>query len=433
MEENKEPLGEPLAEDAAAPEERGEVTPTALTWSFGAPTPPSPKREGRAFFGAFLGVIAFVMALLVLVLFLGDAGIKIFRETTTERVVYVREYDSASGILTPQEAAAKAAAYTVTISARKGTVPVLGSGFVYREDGVIVTNHHVIEDVADIQVILPSGEALDATVMGYNEPADLAVLKINRTGLVAAPLGASADLLVGDEVLAVGTPGSLEHAGTATFGKVSATARIMAFTDDTGMVTKRMKVIQTDTSVNPGNSGGPLVDMYGRVVGVVAMRISYYGGSIYEGMGFALPIDGVVTIVNTLIEKGTFVGENPIAFGRNLVGIGGFAIQGNYYYANLGGENPSQSASPLPGFLYVPSDGVFVSGVNGENAFGKLAAGDIITHVNGLRVYTIYDLIAHANRYPSYTTVTITYLRVQDGAYQSFTTDITLAVESGVQ
>ena len=163
-----------------------------------------------------------------------------------------------------------------------------GSGFILTSDGYIVTNYHVVGDAQTIQVTLYSGDTYDAQYVGGDEDYDIAVIKIEATGLQAVTLGDSEELNVGDHVLAIGNP-----LGELTFsmsgGMVSSVNRTINV-DGTPF-----NMIQTDTSINPGNSGGPLLNSYGEVVGIVSAKYSSTGsnGETAEGLGFAIPINDV--------------------------------------------------------------------------------------------------------------------------------------------
>ncbi|MBE6602870.1 MAG: trypsin-like serine protease [Ruminococcaceae bacterium] len=406
----------------------------SLDWKFGTDAPSAPvqsgKQSSKRFFGVFGAVVAICMALLVVTLFLGDAGIKIYRTVTNERTVFVKEQnDGTSGLLAPEEAADLIKKSTVTVFVRTATGTGHGSGFIYTADGYICTNHHVVEDAVTVQVVLPDGKAFDATVVGSDEMADIAVLKIDKTGLTPVKLGSSAAALVGESVVAVGTPAKLDYAGTATFGKISATNRIVALTDDSGVVNKKMTVLQTDASVNPGNSGGPLANMYGEVIGIVVMKVSYFGGTTFDGIGFALPIDGAKTVIDAIIKDGKFEGENPIATGRSLLGVTGRGLLGGYWYANLDADDILQSETEKAGYTYIPYDGVYVVNVSGVNATGKLQEGDIITKINGLNMYTVYNIIDHVNRCPANAIVTVTVMRPDGESYREVNVDIILLSE----
>ncbi|MBQ3063824.1 MAG: trypsin-like peptidase domain-containing protein [Clostridia bacterium] len=400
-----------------------------LRWQFGAPpvAAPKAKRSAGRFYIVFGAVVAVTLALLMVLLFVGEAGISIYRTVTHERTIYVREEGSDGKLLTPAEAADVVRASTVTVSVKHKEGQGIGSGFVYRADGYICTNHHVIDDALEIQVVLPSGEAFDAVLVGSDEAADIAVLKIDKTDLVAAKIGTSATLLVGEDVVAVGTPHSLEYSGTATFGKVSYTNRILSIKNSDQTVAKKLTVIQTDTAVNNGNSGGPLANMYGEVIGIVALKQAYTNNGLpVQGVGFALPIDGAKIIVDAIIATGKFTGENPIASGRTLLGVTGRGLKGGYWYSDPKAEELLESPTEVQGYFQMPRDGVYVTEVSGLGAIGKIKPGDIIIKVNGLRMYHIYDVIGEINRHQAGESVRVTLLRPDGGDYIEKTVEITL-------
>ncbi len=427
MEENKDliPEQQPEQEEGfldAAPQVQGAEQATDCTigqgsesepaWQFGErPQGKTSAKKRRTFFAVFGGVVGLCLLLLVGLMFLGDGGIDIIKHIYNERTIYVREDDGTSGLLTPNEVADLVRQSTVTVYCKTEDGPKIGSGFVYDDKGHICTNHHVIDGVDAIQVMLPDGTVLDASVVGSDEPSDLAVLKVDATGLPPARLGSSAELLAGDGVVAVGTPVDVSLAGTATFGKVSYTNRLLPITDAQGNVTSRIWVIQTDVSVNHGNSGGPLADMYGNVVGIVArkMESSVY---TYEGLGFAIPIDGAKLILDELIEKGIFTGDNPVARGRLQLGLSGHAVQGGCWYLlnELTGQY-MEFDEEVSGAHYAPRDGVFVIDVTAENSKDKVLAGDIVLKIDGLKLSTTQELIGAVNRRQAGEKVVLTLLR----------------------
>jgi serine protease Do len=179
-----------------------------------------------------------------------------------------------------------------------GTQPraSLGSGFIISPDGYVVTNNHVVADGAEIIVRLDRGSEHPARVVGTDPATDLALLKIEATGLPVLPLGNSDRLEVGEPVMAIGNPFGLDQ--TVTTGIVSAKERFIGSGpyDD---------FIQTDASVNPGNSGGPLIDSRGAVVGINTAIFSRSGGSV--GIGFAIPINLAKTVIPQLRERGSVV------------------------------------------------------------------------------------------------------------------------------
>ncbi len=169
-----------------------------------------------------------------------------------------------------------------------------GTGFIVSEDGYIVTNHHVVGDADKVTVKLSDGRKFDATLKGSDAQTEIAVLKVEATGLPVLQLGDSDKLRVGQWVMAIGNPFGLEH--TVTAGIVSARGR------GTGL-TEYADFIQTDAAINPGNSGGPLLNLNGEVVGVNTALYSRSGG--YMGVSFAVPVNIVKYIKDQLIEKGT--------------------------------------------------------------------------------------------------------------------------------
>ena len=179
----------------------------------------------------------------------------------------------------------------------------LGSGFIVREDGVIVTNAHVVSDASSISVAMKDGTTYPAKLLGADETNDLAVIKIDAKGLPVAPLGNSSNLLVGEWAIAIGNPygfllGNTEPSVTA--GVVSGTGRNLA-TEGQGAGVY-VDMIQTDASINPGNSGGPLVNALGEVIGVNSSIFSPSGGSI--GLGFAIPINRARRVTEDLLAHG---------------------------------------------------------------------------------------------------------------------------------
>ncbi|MEV0289706.1 MULTISPECIES: trypsin-like peptidase domain-containing protein [unclassified Kribbella] len=209
----------------------------------------------------------------------------------------------------PQAAAPPAAAQGSITAAAASVLPgvvsvragrATGSGFAIDQQGHVVTNAHVVEGASDVSLVLSNGRRVDAEIIGSDEDNDLAVLQVSTAdaeGLRALTLGRSAQLRVGDPVLAVGSPLGLE--GTVTAGIVSAVDRQARFGDNNS----RQSAIQTDAAINPGNSGGPLVNSAGQVVGVntaIATLGSSSRGSI--GIGFAIPVDRMKTIVEGLIN-----------------------------------------------------------------------------------------------------------------------------------
>lgn len=197
-----------------------------------------------------------------------------------------------------------------------GKHAVSGSGFVTSSDGYILTNYHVIDGVSDIKVTFADGSSYDAVVVGGEEENDIAVLKIEAAGLHAVTLGDSDALAVGESVYAIGNPlGELTF--TLTGGLVSAKDRTITMSDGT-----IMNMLQTDTAINSGNSGGPLFDRYGQAVGIVSAKYSSSASSSeasIEGIGFAIPINDVKDMVTSIIENGYVTGKPNVGILMNDV------------------------------------------------------------------------------------------------------------------
>ena len=206
---------------------------------------------------------------------------------------------------------------TVNIFGQTTTSAASGSGFVLTQDGYIVTNYHVIEDAAEdssvtIEVSFANGDKYTAKLVGGEQDNDVAIIKIDATGLQPVTLGDSDQLVVGETVYAIGNPlGELTY--SLTDGIVSALDRLIttSSTDSNGnTVSTTLNVLQTNCAINPGNSGGPLFDSYGNVVGIVSAKYTQSSSGVSaEGLGFALPINDVKEIFTELIEHGYVTGK----------------------------------------------------------------------------------------------------------------------------
>lgn len=217
---------------------------------------------------------------------------------------------------------------TVNIFGQTTTSAASGSGFVLTQDGYIVTNYHVIEDAADdssvsIEVSFADGTQYTATLVGGEQDNDVAVLKIDATGLQPVTLGDSDQLVVGETVYTIGNPlGELTY--SLSNGLVSALDRLIT-TSSTNQTTGQtetttLNVLQTNCDINPGNSGGPLFDSYGNVVGIVTAKYTQTSSGVSaEGLGFALPINDVKEIINELIEHGYVTGKPYLGIQVNVV------------------------------------------------------------------------------------------------------------------
>lgn len=271
-----------------------------------------------------------------------------------------------------------------------------GTGVIITEDGYIATNAHVVSGFSELTVTLndENNTEYPAMVVGTDETTDIAVIRINASGLTPAELGTSSTLQVGQSVVVIGNPLGKEFSGSVTTGVISALDRQVEFED--GSV---YNYIQTDAAINSGNSGGPLVNMQGQVIGINAAKIDT---SVAEGMGFAIPIDDVVPVVNDLMEYG-YVTNRP------YIGIGGEGLNEQYSsYYNL-------------------PQGVHVLSIEEGSpaAESELQVDDIITHINGVEINSVGQLNNVKNKCKPGDTVELTVYRYS--TEKTFTVKVELA------
>ncbi len=278
---------------------------------------------------------------------------------------------------------------------QSGTAKAVGSGFVLNKDGYIITNHHVVEDAKKITVVMSDKTEVEATLVGSDSISDIAVIKIDpeKAGVTLVPMeiGDSDKLVVGEEVVAIGCPAGIEYMGTVTNGIVSAINRDVEITDNYGRVQKTMTLIQTNATINKGNSGGPLINSKGQVIGINTLKLT----SEYEGIGFSIPINGAMAIINQLIDYGEVVErtEEDFAYGSGMIGISGSAVS----------EAEAKQYGIPQGVL------VFQIDKNSSAAKAGLRRGDIITKYNGTEVKTVNDIneLKAKNRAGEEVTVTV--------------------------
>ncbi len=287
----------------------------------------------------------------------------------------------------------------VGVSCTGATSAATGTGIILSDDGYIITNAHVVSGSSDgsgISVMLhdsyykkddSSKEGADDTknnfitaeLVGRDTQADIAVLKIDRKDLKPATLGKSAEIKVGEASIVIGNPLGFELKGSVTAGIISATDRTLSVEDRT------MKLIQTDASINSGNSGGPLINAYGQVIGITSVKVSSTYG---EGLGFAIPIDEALPIINDLMEYGYVTGRPTLGWsGKNIT-----EIYSQYY--------------KVPQGFYV-SD--MTSGGPAEQA--GIEIGDIIVGVNGTTITTVEEINKIVEEFKAGDTVTIAFYR----------------------
>ena len=277
----------------------------------------------------------------------------------TAAEVYATNVNSTVGITT---------AITTNFWGYQTTSAASGSGFIFTDDGYILTNFHVVEDSSSITVSMYDGKTYDAKLVGYDESNDVAVLKIEADNLVPVILGNSDNVNVGDSVVAIGNPlGELTF--SLTSGAISAKGRDITMSGGSSM-----RLMQTDCAINSGNSGGALFNMYGEVIGITNAK--YSGSSSSEAsidnIGFAIPINKARSIAQSIIEKG-YVSKPYIGISATTV------------------SSETQS--------YGLPEGAAIKEVaeDGPAAAGGLKTNDIITHINGNKITGSSDLVSIIN------------------------------------
>jgi serine protease Do len=298
--------------------------------------------------------------------------------------IYVAQKNANSvvGIITNTEGWSRSSGVQNTMIAQ-------GSGVVIAEGGYVLTNNHVIEEGSAFQVLLPSGDKVDATLVGADSAMDLAVLKVSDQAdkLVPVTIGSSETLPVGSTVIAIGNPGGEILANTVTRGIISALERTSMTSNNT---TRNVNYIQHDAPINSGNSGGGLFDYQGNLIGINTLKYrgSYYSSGSYEGLGFAIPVETAYPIAQQLIEHGKVI--------RPQIGV----------------TVKDQEGPDEPMNEYAPAS-VCITGIN-EGSPAQ-AAGlkqyDFITAINGERVTSLRELTTLLDTFKPGDTVTLTIVR----------------------
>lgn len=273
-----------------------------------------------------------------------------------------------------------------------------GSGIITSSDGYIVTNAHVVSGADSLKVILSDGKSYEAKLIGSDTVTDLAVVKIEATGLTAAELGSSSSLQVADTVMAIGNPGGLEFNSSVTIGYVSALNREITNSEN-GYT---MKAIQTDAAINPGNSGGALVNSSGQVIGINSSKIVAEG---YEGLGFAIPVDDAKPIIEDLKQYG-YVKD------RAMLGITGQFVD-----------------TMISRFYGLPVGYYVSSAVNPSVSAAGIEAGDVITKIDGKDINSSTVLTSAIAAKKPGETVSLSVTRTKTG--KTFTATVTLAQSTG--
>lgn len=270
---------------------------------------------------------------------------------------------------------------SVTTEARTGSAS--GTGVVFSQEGYIVTNYHVVEGGEYYTVLLSDGRSQSARLVGADAASDLAVLQIDAGDLTPAQFGDSDYLRVGDTVVAIGDPLGVEYRGTMTDGIVSAINR------NVNMDGRTMNLIQTNAALNSGNSGGPLINTLGQVIGINTVKIGAFTDKAgVEGLGFAIPSDTVLDVINQIVSQG-------YVSGRPYLGISGESL-GLFY----------QRYYRLPSGLYINA-----VAEGSAAAQAGIAQGDILISLDGNRITTQNELDTLLYRYNAGDQVTIVIYR----------------------
>ena len=373
------------------------------------------KKRSRRGLWIFLGIMALIAVVIVLAFVLRDTGhapaedwdedgeassiVDIFTDDSTHiprdtnytdtRVKVLQEQGEE---LTIQEIYLKCNPSTVLVVAEQFDGASVGTGVIMSEDGYIITNAHVIAGGDSCWIALDTGETFDALLVGYSAEEDIAVLKaVDAHGFVPAEFGDSELAVVGDDVYAIGNPLGIELRGTLTEGIISAINRNIQMEDRT------FTVLQTTAALNNGNSGGPLINRYGQVIGINTLKMSDTGNpgeATVEGLGFALPMSDVCFVVNDIIATGKF-------HGAPMLGI------------TIITANTTDGSTAV----------VVYEVVEGYDAYTQgLQPDDVILKANGQDIYVTSDLLAVRRECRVGDTMTLTIYR--DG--ETFDVDITL-------
>ena len=351
----------------------------------GASAPAGGKKKTTVLVAVGL-VLALLMGLLGSAIgnsLFGKGSTTIYEGQRESSVIDVAEVDTGK-LMTPAEVYAANVNSTVGITTSvttnfwgfQTTSAASGSGFILTGDGYVLTNYHVIESSNSISVTLYDGKSYDAVLIGYDESSDIAVLKIDAEGLTPVVLGDSDNLNVGDSVVAIGNPlGELTF--SLTSGAVSALNREITLSNSV-----TMNLIQTDCAINSGNSGGSLFNLYGEVIGITNAKYSGSGsGASIDNIGFAIPINHVRGIVESIIENGyvakPYIGVNVSDVSEETMGYGlpaGAAVKA------VSEDSPAEKAGLQVNDIITAVNGKEISGRTGlSEAVSAASVGDTLT------------------------------------------------------
>lgn len=290
----------------------------------------------------------------------------------------------------------------------------VGTGVVLSEDGFIATNLHVIDKADSVQVTFRDGKTVAAVLVDTVDRLDLAVLKVNRSGLQPAQLAKAKDCYLGQGVYAIGTPANARYGWTVSKGIISCTDRHISLDGSANHIS----MLQTDVAVNHGNSGGPLVNAAGQVVGLVTTKLA----NDYQGVSFAIPSETVVEALSPFLteewpdstESSMDEDTSSPSEGAPALGIQGqFLEKGNWYVHNSDGFREADAEAIDDGAAFSPFvSGVYILSLNeGTDAAAKLTVGEIIVDINGKTVLGMDTVAEEIGHHQVGDTVTITCMR----------------------
>jgi serine protease Do len=307
--------------------------------------------------------------------------------TTIKKDVIVNDNGISDGIENIYDAV------VVVKNYQKSKLAGIGSGFIYDENGYIMTNHHVVDKASEIKIMLMSGETISAKIVGSDEYADIGIIKIDKSYVKSvAKIGSSEKAKVGDTVFTIGSPMSADYAGTVTRGILSGKDRMVEVSVNSSTNDWVMNVMQTDAAINPGNSGGPLCNVSGEVIGINSMKIVQ---SEIEGIGFAIPIEEAMSYAKQIV--------NGIKVKRPLLGISMGDIGTSTYL--LRREGITIDSSITSGVV------VFSVSENGPAYKGGLLKGDVITKIGSYSVSNSARLKYYLSKYKPGDTIDVHIIR----------------------
>ncbi len=368
----------------------GRVPPQPPRPSAPEPAPGGPKTGLIAFVSAFLGTALAIGAAFAFGLF-GDQSEPIAAVTTTTTTAAqavefdIPQIDVAVADTEIAAIAAQALPSIVRVEViNSATLVGTGSGVVFRQDGYIITNNHVVDDADNVRVVFFDGRSYQASVVGTDPLTDLAVLQIEVSGLPSVAFATADSVTIGDLAVAVGSPLGLQGGPTVTSGIVSALGRDLQVSSSTRL----FGLLQTDAPINRGSSGGALLDGSGDLIGITtALAASDVGA---EGLGFAVPVGVVAEIVDDLIADGDVA----------------------HAYLGIRGEDAMES---IADGAIVPV-GALITSLANDSAIGSAGAstGDVITGVDGAPIRTMTELVALMRTYRAGETISVTIDRDGD-------------------